>query len=261
MYTLGGLPPGSRSLIASAGGFTSASQTATVTAGQTTQGVNFSLAPVTSTVQLVQAAGAASSSSSPSLTATFPTSTSGGHLLVLSAGVYTGTTNQITSVTDPGGNSWTRIGAYSSSGHYSDGEMWYAANARAVTSVTVHTGNAAVVAMDVQEFSGVSITSPVDVSTGASRSSASPASGSVTPTAVKDLEVGFIAGHSSSQAISVTAPGYTIQPQQTSSSGSGTASVVTGYQVLTSATAQAFTGSFSSSMYWAAGIVCFKPGG
>ena len=179
---------------------------------------------------------------------------------MLSAGVYTGTSNQIASVTDPSGNSWARIAAVSSPGHNSDGEMWYAANARAATSVTIHTTGAAVVAFEVQEFSGISTTSPLDVSTGTSSSSTGAGSGSVTPTASGDLTVGFVAGHSSPQAISATGPGYTVQAQQTSSSGSAMASVVTGYQVLTSTSATAFTASFPSAMYWAAGIVCFKAG-
>jgi hypothetical protein len=136
---------------------------------------------------------------------------------------------------------------------------WYAANARAATSVTVHTAGAAVVSLEVQEFSGISTTLAVDVATGTSRSSSSPGSGSATPTATGDLAVGFIAGHSNPQAISVTSSGYTVQAQQTSG-GSSIVSVVTGYQVLPSTTTQAFNGSFSSSMYWAAGIVCFKKG-
>ena len=47
VYTLVGLPPGNASLTASATGFTASSpQTASVTVGQTTQGVDFSLSPL-----------------------------------------------------------------------------------------------------------------------------------------------------------------------------------------------------------------------
>ena len=128
-------------------------------------------------------------------------------------------------------------------------------------NVTAHTPNPAVVSMEVHEFSGVATISPLDVSTGTSNTSTSPNSGSVTPAAATDIAVGFIAGHSTAQAISVTAAGYTAQGQQTSNGGgSAIASVVTGYAVLTSNSAQTFTGSFSSAMYWAAGIVCFKAG-
>ena len=259
-YTLSGLSPGSHTLTASATGLASATLSASVVAGQTTQGVNFSLTPVTPTPRLIQAAGAAESTASTSLTATFATSTSAGHLLVLSASVYTGTSNPIASVTDSSGNTWTRIAALSSPGHNSDGEMWYAANARAATSVTIHTAGAAVVALGVQEFSGISTASPLDASAGTSSSGTAAASGSVKPTAAGDMAVGFLAGHSSPQAISASAPGYTVQTQQTSSSGPAITSVVTGYQVLTSTSASAFTGSFPSAVYWAAGIACFKAG-
>ena len=179
---------------------------------------------------------------------------------MLSASLYTGATSPITSVTDSGGNTWTRIGAFFVSSHNSDGEMWYSANAKATSSVVVHTTGTVVTAMAVQEFSGVATTSPLDVSTGTSNTSTAASSGSVTPTASTDLVVGFVGGHSNAEAISVGA-GYTAQAQQTSTAaGSTPASVVTGYKVLTTASAQAFTGSFTTAMYWAAGIVSFKAG-
>lgn len=259
-YTLNGLAPGSHTLTASAPGFTSVTQTVSVTSGTTTPNVNFSLPPSPSpTPLLVQSSGATESSPSTSLTDTLSTSTFAGHLLVLSASVYTGSTNQIKLVSDSAGNTWTRIGSYAVAGHNSDGEMWYAANAAAVTSVTVQTSNPALVALQVQEFSGVATASPLDVSAGTANTSTSPASGSVTPTAATDLAVGFIAGHASAEQISVTAAGYSAQGQQTSNGGgSAIATIVSGYQVLTSSGGQNFSGSFTSPMYWAAGIVCFK---
>lgn len=192
-----------------------------------------------------------------SLTVVRPAATAAGNLLVLSASVYTGTTNRITSVTDSAGGSWTRVGAYAISGHNSDGEMWYSPNARATTQVTVHTASAAVVALSVQEFSGVATTSPLEVAAGTSKSSVSPASGPVTP-AGADLAVGFTAGHGSTQAITVTAAGYATQPRQTSKAAQ-VATVVTGYQALSTASTQNFTGSLGSAVYWAAGIAMFKP--
>jgi hypothetical protein len=87
-------------------------------------GVNLASAATTSP-QLVQLAGATATTAAKSLTAKFPATTSAGDLLVLSASVYTGTTNRITSVTDSAGRSWVRIGSYAVSGHNSDGEMWY----------------------------------------------------------------------------------------------------------------------------------------
>jgi hypothetical protein len=111
-------------------------------------------------------------------------------------------------------------------------------------------------AVEVLEFSGVATTAPLDTSTGASNTGNAPSSGSLNPSAPNDLVVGFIAGHGNGEAISVTAPGYTTQPQQTT--GASVASVITGYQELTSANAQNFTGGLTTSMYWAAGIAAFK---
>jgi len=201
----------------------------------------------------VQAAG------SPTNTATLATPSRAGDLLVLSAGLYSGATNQITAVTDSAGNTWNRIGAFSVAGHYSDGEMWYSANAVPTASVTVHTSTATNMAVEVLEFSGVATTAPLDISTGASSAGTAPSSGSANPAATNDLVVGFVAGHGNGQAIAVTAPGYATQPQQTT--GASVASVVTGYRVLTAASAPAFTGTCATSMYWAAGIATFRAAG
>ena len=56
----------------------------------------------------------------------------------------------------------------------------------------------------------------------------------------------------------MTSPGYTAQSQQTTT-GINIATVVTGYQVLGTAGAQSFAGSFGTAMYWAAGVAVFKP--
>ena len=217
-----------------------------------------STSPPPSTPALVQSIGATESGSATSLTGTFLSPTTSGHLLVLSASVYTGATNQINSVTDSGGNTWTRVGSYSVSGHNSDGELWYSANAKPVTTVTVNNASAAFESFEVQEFSGVATTSPLDTFAGASNTSTSATSGSATSNVANELAVGFVAGHGNSQPITVTASGYTAQPQQTTT---GTiATVVTGYKVLPATGAQSFTGTFGSTMYWASGIAIFKPG-
>ncbi len=206
--------------------------------------------------QLVQTTGATETKAATALTATFPASTASGHLLVLAASVFTGTTNRITSVTDSAGRSWTRIGTYAASGHNSDGELWYSANAPAVTSVTARTKSSSVMAISVLEFSGVLATSPLDAATGASASSTKPSSGPATATGA-DLAVGFIAGHASSQAITVTAPGYTAQAQRTSKASS-VSSVITASRVLDARGSQTFTGSQPAAAYWAAGVALFK---
>ena len=164
-------------------------------------------------------------------------------------------------ITDSAGNAWVKAGSYFVSGHFSDGELWYAVNANSATNVTVTLGSAAVVAVEVMEFSGVAATSPLDVNHGASNTGNSADSGSATPASTMSVAVGFIAGHGSTQAMTVTAPGYSSLPQQTSTNGTSTpASVVVAYRVMTSPGAADLTGSFSAAMYWAAGVAVFKAG-
>jgi hypothetical protein len=258
-FTLQALSPGSHTLTAAASGFTSQSLTAMVSGGQTTT-LNFALnakPPPPVTPQLVQSVGRTETVASRTIATALPV-TGAGHLLVLSASINSGSA-QILSVTDLGGNTWTRIGAFATSGRASDGEMWYAAGANPTTGVTINLASPALATLEVQEFSGASTASPLDVSKGSSKSSTSPNSGSATPIGATDLVVGFVAGHGTAQAISLTAPGYTGQAQQTSNGGGANiASLRTGYRVLTAGGSQAFSGQVTSAMYWAAGFATFK---
>jgi hypothetical protein len=206
---------------------------------------------------LVQSAAGTASATATAITSTFHAPTTSGHLLVVAASVYTGATNHITSITDSAGNTWTRIGAYFASGHFSDGELWYSANAAATTTVTIHVATAASMAFEALEFSGIAAANPVDVSTGTSNIGTTPDSGTVTPGS-SELVVGFLAGHGNAQALTVTTAGYTSQAQATTT---GTAVTVrTAYQVVNSANPIGIAGSFSTSMYWTAGIAAFKRG-
>ena len=178
---------------------------------------------------------------------------------MLGASVYSGATNQITRVTDSAGNSWSKVGAYCTSGHYSDGELWYAANANPTTSVTVTVATATVIAFDVMEFAGVATSNPLDVAAGASNVGTAADSGAAAPAASGDLAVVFVAGHGSLQPVTLTAAGFTAQPQQGSSNAGATpATAVTGFSVLAGTGAQHSTGTFGSSMYWSAAIALFK---
>ncbi|HEU5271459.1 MAG TPA: fibronectin type III domain-containing protein [Jatrophihabitans sp.] len=194
------------------------------------------------------------SAASSTTTVTLAGPSAPGDLLVLTAGVYTGATKPITAVSD-GRNTWTKAGAYTIAGQNSDGEVWYAANAAPARTITVTT--AAPVALQVQEFTNMANASVPDGAVGAVASGKAANSGSVTPTIGNDLAVGFVAGHASAQAITVTSPGYTLLPQQTTT-GTSTVSVLSGYQVLPGTSAQAFTASFTNTMYWADGLTLFK---
>jgi hypothetical protein len=207
-------------------------------------------------VQLIQSAAGTATTTTTGLTATLGVPATAGDLLVLSASVYTGATNHLTSITDSAGGTWTRIGTYSVSGHNSDGEMWYSVASSPVTAVTAHTASAASMVFQVQEFAGIAPTTPLDTSVGTSNTSTTPDSGALTPAAPHDLVVGFLAGHGNAQTLSITTPGYTVAPMLTTT---GTiVTVRTGYQALSSAAAIGIAGSFSTAMYWAAGVAAFR---
>ena len=191
---------------------------------------NLTVTAVASAPHLVQTASGTETASSTTLSGSFPTQTTGGDLLVLSASEYNGATNHITSVTDTAGNTWKLIGSYNVSGHNSNGEMWYAANTSPTVTVTVHNSSAAFVSFEVQEFAGVAASGPLDVATGTSNTSTAANSGTATSTVANELAVGFVAGHNNAEAITVTSPGYTTQAQQTTTGSIAT--VITGYQVL-----------------------------
>ena len=234
--------------------------TVTGTGASATHSTTFSLTvPGTSGTPpaFVQYAGGTETASATSVSGSFPNPTTGGDLLVAAISEYTGASNLITSVTDTAGNTWTRVASYNSSGHSSDGEVWYSAGARATTSVTAHAASATSMSLVVQEFSGVAATSPVDTAAGTSGTGTAAASGSTASSTTHDLAVGFVAGHGNGESITVTSPGYVTLPQQTSTGSITT--VVAGYQVLGSPTSTAFAGSFSTAMYWAAGVTLFRP--
>jgi uncharacterized membrane protein len=208
-----------------------------------------------STPQLVQQAAGTATATTTSLTATFSAPTAAGDLLVLTASVYAGATNHLTTVTDSAGNTWTRVAAYFASGHYSEGEIWYASGASPVSTVTVKLGTAASVVFQVMEFSGIGAAVRIDAAAGASNTGTSAGSGTITPAAVGELVVGFVAGHGNAQTMSVTTPGFTAGPQSTTT---GTAVTVrSAYQVVPSTAAVGIGATFGTSMYWAAGVVAF----
>lgn len=241
-----GTPPSSSTITVTG---TGSSATHTVTVGLTIGSG--------STVRLVQSAGATETAAATSLSTTLPAASTAGDLLVLTVSGYTGATNNITSVTDTAGNTWTKVGAYFVSGHYSEGELWYCANARSATSVTVRSGTALVQATTVLEFAGIAATSPLDRSAGTAGTSTAANSGSITPVA-GELLVGFAAGHGSTQAMTVTTSGFTAPTQRTSAAGTPV-SVRAGYQLHAGGTAVALTATFGSAMYWAAAIAAFRP--
>jgi hypothetical protein len=244
--TTAGTPPGNSNIVV----------TATGPSAVHTKTVALTVNAPSAGPQLVQSAAGTATATSSALTATFGSATGTGHLLVVAASVYTGATNHVTSVTDSAGDTWTRAGTYFQAGHNSDAELWFTVAAAPSTTVTVHTATAASMVFQAQEYSGVVTTNPLDTSVGASNTGTTPASGNLTPGAPHDLLVGFLAGHGNAQQMTVTTAGFTVSPQQTTT---GTAVTVrTAYQALSSTSPIGISGTFTTAMYWAAGVAAFR---
>lgn len=123
-------------------------------------------------------------------------STTTGNLLVANIHVNSETAITVTSVTDTASNTWTKaVNTTSSTGSGNRAEIWYAANATAVSSVTVTISAAQVVVANISEYSGVATSSPLDgTPQGVSRTSCSTGgsactSPSLTTTNADDLLV------------------------------------------------------------------------
>jgi chitodextrinase len=193
-------------------------------------------------VQSAQAAGKTVGLTNPSAT---------GDLLTLSASLYTGATNHVTSVTDSAGDTWKMLADGNTSGHNSDGELWYTVTKGPVTNISVAT-NASSVALSVQEFGGLGA-APTVV---AGASSNTSSSASATTSGNGGLAIGFVAGHASNQAITA-ASSFVNQLQVTTPSPF--ASLVTGYDLSVPSGSQTYGGTFGAAMYWAAGVAVFTP--
>jgi hypothetical protein len=181
---------------------------------------------------------------------TLPGPTSAGDTLVLSAALDTGATNHITAISGTG-LTWNQAVDAHSSGHDSDGEVWYASDVPAgITSVTI-TAGAGTAALDLQEFSGLGTAPTVSASGNSSTSTSASQTQSGT-----GLAVGFVTGNGSSQAITPVS-GWTDQAQVTAGTSNLT-SLVDGFEPTTGSAT--YGGSWASSMYFSVGVAVFTPG-
>ncbi len=194
-------------------------------------------------VKFVQSAGAVGK------TVSLASPAASGDLLVLSAGLYTGSTNRVTAVTDSAGDTWKPLVDAFTSGHDSDGTMWYTLAKGPVTSIGVTTATAST-ALGVQEFSGLGSAPGVTVGSGSSTGTAASASATGS-----GLVVGFVAGHAVNQPISLGA-GYVAEAPQVTPSP--VASLADGYAL--SGSSPTFGGTFAKAMYWSAGVAVFTAG-
>lgn len=198
--------------------------------------------------------GTSGVNSTAATTKTLSYASTAGDLLVIETS--NPSTTAVSSVTDSAGNSWTKAsGASGVRSTVLSGELWYAANAAAVSSVTVTFGASVKSAVALEEFAGVATASPLDVSHVGSGASTSPASGATTAVAAGELVLGYTAYQSAATTYTPTA-GYTALANA-ATSGSGNAGVADDWRTSVAGT-QTDAPTIGTNTSWVDGIAVFK---
>ena len=235
------------------------SGTFTVTSGTATTGIDVSLVPSPATIGVAQSFGAANLTSGTTLSASTGTATSGGDLLV--AAIRDRNTTAlatVTAVTDSAGNKWVRAAGVGKG--QVDGEIWYAAAATSVTSVTVTVTSASAIAFTVLDVGGAS-SSPLDRTAAAAGSGITASTGTTAMTSVADEIVVADIGWNAKVTPSAQTAGYTVEPGIEQSTASGEAAgEQAAWQVLSSTGTQSFGATLSSSVAWTGVIATFEAG-
>jgi hypothetical protein len=143
--------------------------------------------------------------------------------------------------------------------------MWYARNAAAVTSVTFGNMNNDIAAARVLEFSGADKNAPLDVFADTCNTGTGPSSGSITPNFTNDVIVGEIEAPATvtfSGGPTFSSGTTNNQAQIESNGGVGAIQdLITGYDLPGTAATQTYSGTFSASNPWSAGIAAFTTSG
>ncbi len=195
----------------------------------------------------VQEVGATETTQSATLVATI--TSSAGDLLVVTASLRGVSSFGSPAVTDSAGDTFATVLTKASGTNVTG--MFYAADASAVSSVTVHASASATIVESVQEFAGVSPTTPLGVDAGASSSSGTaPSSGSTSATAQAiELVVAGI-GWNSGPTISAQTAGYTHNSAHQSTPTSLLNNVQSAYQVTSSTGSQSYGATLSTAVEW-----------
>jgi hypothetical protein len=198
-----------------------------------------------------------SNPSVPSLTINHTSTAS--DLLVATVGIDATDDSTITvaSITDSGGNTWTRaVRAYGNATGSSRVELWYTIANTPITTATVTLSSTDDLVVNISEYSGIAATSPVDASAGntSGATSTTMATPSITTTLSNDL---VIAAHSWATAATTTGPGapWTNLTQVTNSLPK---TELPAYQVKAAAGSVSATSTLSSTAISGNAIVAFK---
>ena len=184
-----------------------------------------------------------------------PISTTAGDLIVVTASLRGVHTFAATPVTDTGGNTYSTLETEVTGNNVTG--MFYAADAAAVTTVTVSASATATIVASVQEFSGVSQTAPLDVKVGATGTSTAPSSGaSPTTSQAVELVVAGI-GWNQSTSISGQSSGYTVNTSHQSTPSSAVNNVQSAYLVTSATGAQTYAATLGASTFWGDALATF----
>jgi hypothetical protein len=209
------------------------------------------------TAQTAQATTGAGVDSS--ITATFASPTAKHHLLVLVAVSDGSVFDSISSVSDTAGNTWHNVlqTGFFDPGHM-ETEIWYAANAAPVASVTASwapfSGH---LITKVYDFTGADRVSPPDgFSTGSQALSATSCTSTpVNPSGPNDVAVGMLVGDVH-QPITVTSSGFKNAKQL---SAGGPLVLRSGVAFLTTTDPVSYAGSSTNQMGWSCFVAAFSP--
>ncbi len=216
----------------------------------------------------VQSYSATETAASTSLSIQVPAATAAGDRLAIVAGLRTGSTGKISSVTDSAGNSWTNRKVVYTSGVTNRSEYWEAVDSlplAANSTVTIKFSTSVLAAADLLVISGDDqSTAPVIASASDPSGAAATASaGPVTPYAATDLQIGWIQTPSLYSAEGSPTPRFsagsgTAVGWIVSASGSLYVSLDVSFQAPNTAAAQSYQATFTRSPPWSSGIASVR---
>ena len=185
--------------------------------------------------------------------------TTGGNLLVAAISGKIGTTQSISTITDSGGNTWTKITDGVISGSNTRQELWYCQSATSITSLTVtYTGTVLASSLTLYDIAGSDVSSPINAySTAGSNDTTSDTTfGAGSPQAASGpaLLIGSITSASQSTLSAMRASALWTENWQT---GSGTLQLhASAYRKVADASAYPLSfissGSSTNSYTWVA---------
>jgi hypothetical protein len=257
VYTFVMIAPGSYTVTVTATGYTGqTSAPFTVNPGATTT-QNFQLVSAAKPLGVVQSFGKAATTAGTTLAATTGTATTPGDLLVVTVKDRSSTLTNVTGITDSSGlNTWAKATGVQSGGQ-ADEEIWYVANAKSVTSVTLTVSGSASLAMTVVEISGAT-TTPLDKTMTASGTGTAASTGTTTTTAQASEIVIANIGWNSTVTPSGQTAGYTVLPLQQATVSSNATGEQAAWRILTTIGTQTYAATLSASVSWAGAIATFK---